>query len=165
MLIYGGVTFFKISHITYSNFAFLWSDEKWAKIPNENPCPLGNQGLTFQQPCASRVQGNQTNVIIVTFPNSNHPCTSMLNMNTFEWSLVPNTGLTIPMGGHLITSLDHSKVFYLGGIYNGHQTSQSLDVYELGSNGWQLTGIKLPFGIVSNETKSYPSLHNVTLDK
>ncbi len=171
VFIYGGISSITLNEtfdgqvkqtLTYSNEAFLWVNETWLSIMNENPCSNNGQDLAFQQPCTKRILLNQTQIIIITFGNKNS-CTSILNLNTHGWIIIDDTEVSIPIGGHLVTSLDKTRVFYLGGLYYSPEEKQSLDVYELSSNGWLLTQAKLPFGISSNETKSYPSLHNVTL--
>ncbi len=149
-------------NIHYSNKAYLWSNETWSEVPTENPCPIEGQDLAYQQPCTNRVQSNQMDVIIVTFAKGNS-CTSIFNLLTYNWSSVTGTKTNIPIGGHLVTSLDETRVFYIGGLYHKPNTMQSLDVYELVNNEWRLTEAKLPFGISSNETKTYHSLHNVTI--
>ena len=98
-------------------------------------------------------------VIVATFGNGTS-CTSILNLFTYEWDLVDAKNTNIPVGGHLVTSIDESRVFYLGGTYNG---SPSLNVYKLFQTGWSMTKAKLPFDIVSNKVMTYPSLHNVRL--
>ena len=169
MLIYGGVTSVYINRTinlqtyAYSNQAYIWQNESWSTVHTTNPCSNQGQDLAFQQPCTSRIVSNQTQVVVITFGKQT-PCTSLLNLNTYEWSMVNGTRKSIPIGGHLVTSLDKKRVFYLGGIYYKPEESQSLNVFELDFNGWQLTKTKLPFGISSNETSSFPSLHNVTLN-
>ncbi len=166
MLIYGGITAINMSfnanfeRYQFSNVAYLWSNKSWSEAPNENPCSNNGQDLAFQQPCAVR-DSNVTEAIIVTF-TERKACSSILNLDTLNWSIVEG-GVKIPIGGHLVTSLDKQRVFYLGGIYYVPQEIQSMDVFELDFNGWHLIKAKLPIGISSNETKSYPSLHNVTL--
>ncbi len=150
-------------YFKYSNNAYVWSNESWSLIPTENPCSNEGQNLAFQQPCTKRFMSNQTEMVIITFGNKN-PCTSILNLDSYEWSKVNITQDDIPTGGHLVTSIDKKCVFYLGGLYYEPQERQSFDVYELSDAGWQLTEAKVPFGISSNETKSYASLHNVTLN-
>ena len=81
----------------------------------------------------------------------------------YNWSKMEALDVEIPIGGHLVTSIDKSRIFYMGGIYHGPPEHQTLDVFELGLKGWELIVAKLPFGISSNDTRSYPSLHNVTL--
>ena len=168
LLVYGGVTSISILNYTTpsyecSNQAYIMSNETWSLVPMTNPCTNNGQNLAYQQPCTSRMHGNDTEIVIVTF-NQTNSCTSILNIKTYQWILL-HTDVDIPLGGHLVTSLDKTRVFYLGGIFNGPRAhyDQSLDVYELGSSGWKLTIAKLPFGIVSNETRSYPSLHNITI--
>ncbi len=146
--------------IRYSNEAFLWFNNSWSEIPSENPCTNNGQDLAFQQPCTLRKQANDTEVIIVTFTNRKS-CTSKLNLYSFNWTMIQMSD--IPIGGHLVTSIGNNRVFYLGGLYYKPKETQSLDVFELGSTGWQIIKAKLPFGIASNVTKSYPSQHNVTL--
>ena len=120
--------------------------------------------MAFQQSCTTRVHLNYTEVIIVTFFHNSKSCTSKLNLNSYTWYKVEDIDVNIPIGGHLATSIDKHEVYYLGGLYKTHlKEVQSLDAYKLGPKGWQLKEAKLPFGISSNETKSYPSLHNVTL--
>ncbi len=166
VLIYGGVTSIRLNgtkHIfDYSNEAYLWSNESWSLIPIENPCPINGQNLVYRQPCTSRTKANEIEVIIVTFAQK-QPCTSILNLNSLNWTIILSKDVNIPIGGHMVTSLDKARVFYLGGLNNEHPIAQSLDVFELGMNGWELTKAKLPFGIASHNTISYPSLHNVTL--
>ena len=132
-------------------------------IPEENPCPIIEQDLAFQQPCTSIADGHDTKVVIVTFRNRKS-CTSKLNLQTHDWERIPTNEVNIPIGGHLMTSIDGTRVFYLGGIYYEPREVQSLDIFELTASGWTLIVAKLPFQVSSNETKSYPSLHNVTLD-
>ncbi len=148
----------------YSNSAYLWSSGNWSLIQTKNPCGNDGQNLAFEQPCTSRVRSNVTELVVVTF-NKTNSCTSIFNLISYNWSIVNAMNVDIPFGGHLITSIDQTRVFYLGGIYFiDHEETQSLDVFELGVNGWQLIVAKLPFGIASNETKIYQSLHNVTLN-
>ncbi len=145
----------------YSNKAYLWVNETWLSIKKENPCSNDGQDLAFQQTCVERIISNETQIVIVTFGNKTS-CTSILNLDTYDWSRVND--VSMPIGGHLVTSLDRTRVFYLGGLYYKREESQSLDVYELSSAIWMLAAeAKLPFGISSNETKSYPSVHNVTV--
>ncbi len=172
VFIYGGVNSIHFNQTVtgqnivtylYSNKAYLWVNETWFFIPEENPCLNKGQDLTFQQPCIEMIESNQTRVVIVTFGNETS-CTSILNLDTFKWSRIDDAETLIPIGGHLVTSLDKTRVFHLGGIYFRLEETQSLDIYELTSIGWEMSEAKLPFGISSNETKSYPSQHNVTLD-
>ncbi len=171
VVIYGGITAIthnksingEVQYYQYSNEAYIWSHKSWQMVPNKNPCPIKGQDLAFQQPCASRKRLTEDEVVIITFRNGN-PCTSILNLNSHAWAMVDSPDFNIPIGGHLVTSLDNYGIFYLGGLYSEPQLTQSLDVYELKSDGWQLIEAKLPYGISSNETKSYPSLHNVTLN-
>ncbi len=173
LFIFGGITSitingtyrnYQVEGFHYSNKAYLWSKGNWLQIPEENPCSNDGQDLAFQQPCTTRVKSDEIEVVIVTF-SQRKACTSVLNLNTLQWSMIDISKVTIPIGGHLVTSLDKSRVFYLGGIYYDHEISmQSLDMYELGANGWELKDVKLPFGVGSNETYSYASLHNVTLN-
>ncbi len=140
----------------------MWTNGSWSLIPTENPCSNNGQDLAFLQPCTLRVANE---IIIVTFTNRN-TCTSILNLQTYNWILLNTTYVNIPIGGHLVTSVDKSRVFYLGGLDHKKDAleTQSLDIYELNYNGWNLIEAKLPFGISSNATGSYSSMHNVTLD-
>ncbi len=162
IFIYGGITTSDSGNLTYTNRAYVWSNGNWLRVPAINPCDNDAQDLSFQQPCTSRVEENRIEVIVVTFYYIN-TCTSILNLLTNEWTTVHSSEINIPIGGHLVASLDKSRVFYLGGLYYKQEETQSLDVYELNSDGWRMIEAKLPFGIASNVTKSYPSLHNVTL--
>lgn len=166
VLIYGGITSVRFNnskqYFEYSNQAFYWSNGSWLHIFQENPCGNNGQDLSFQQPCVSRMRSNDAEAIIVTFVNGSS-CTSILNLRTRTWMVVGSFKTNIPIGGHLVTSLDKSRVFYLGGLYYEPHETQSLDIYELKASGWRLIEPKLPFGISSNETKSYRSSHNVTL--
>ncbi len=166
VFIYGGVSSIYVDRtmqtFNYSNQAYLWVNDSWSSIPVKNPCSNKGQDLAFQQPCAEQIISNQTLVVIVTFIKR-VSCTSILNLNTYEWTKVNNVDVLIPIGGHLVMSIDKTSVFYMGGLYYKPEESQSLDIFELGSNGWRLIEAKLPFGISSNETKSYPSTHNITM--
>ncbi len=171
VFIYGGITAIGFNEtlngieqiFKYSNQAYLWRDESWLTIPHKNPCSNDMQDLAFQQPCTQRIVSNQSQIVIETF-SKRTSCTSILNLNTYHWSMLNDAGVNIPIGGHLVTSSDKSRVFSLGGLYYAPEEIQSLDVYELGSNGWEMIEAKLPYGISSNETKSYPSSHNVTIN-
>ncbi len=166
--IYGGITSVTSNATTtiiqsweYSNDAYIWINGNWSRIPQESPCSNADQDLAYQQPCAARIESEQVEIAMVTFSRGKS-CTSVLNLFTYAWSLVDASKVNIPIGGHLVTSVDKSQVFYLGGLYYTPQEIQSFDVYQLVSTGWKLTNAKLQFGISSNETKSYPSTHNVT---
>ncbi len=161
VFIYGGITSSNSSKLNYTNRAYIWSNGDWSRVPMENPCNNNNQDLSLQQPCMSRVRDNLKEIIIVTFRYTN-TCTSILNLLTHDWTIVIGGDKNIPIGGHLVASLDKSRIFYLGGLYNKPKQAQSLHVYELDTNGWRMIKAKLPFGIASHETKSFPSLHNVT---
>ncbi len=169
VFIYGGITTNPVNttewfiNTNYSNEAYMWSGDNWFKIPKENPCSNNGQDLAFQQSCAQRIKSDRIEVVVVTF-NKKKACTSIINLLSNGWTRINGSDVKIPFGGHLVTSLDKSKVFYLGGIYYEPQEVQSYDVYELKPNDWQLTIAELPIAISSNLTKSYPSLHNVTLD-
>ncbi len=169
VFIYGGITAIvynaTLNAITqsfkYSNQAYLWNDQSWLTIPHKNPCSNNMQDLAFQQPCTQKIISNRSEIVIVTF-RKRASCTSILNMKSYDWSMVNDASVNIPIGGHLVTAIDKIRVFYLGGLYYEPEESQSLDVFELGSNGWKMIKAKLPYGILSNETKSYPSSHNIT---
>ncbi len=155
ILVYGGVTVINTNNFMgqvtykteYSNQAFIWSHYIWSNISTDNPCSNNGQDLSLQQPCTKRAKANHTDIIIVTFANATS-CTSILNLVTYDWDIVNVTNTNIPIGGHLVTSVDNSRVFYMGGILPGQR--QALDVYELTQTGWQITEPKLPYGIGSN---------------
>ncbi len=161
VFIYGGIKSIgnQIHGFNYSNQAYIWSQQGWSDVPTENPCSNNGQDLAFQQLCTTY---GETKVVIVTF-SKRKPCTALLDLITYMWNKVSVND--IPIYGHLVTSLDKTRAFYLGGIYHEEQQEvESFDVYELEYDGWRMTMAKLPFGIVSNETKSHPSVHNVTFN-
>ena len=90
-------------------------------------------------------------------------CTSELNIDNYEWKKKSqNQNDLLPLAGFILTGIDSSRVFYLGGFTNHVNKSDNRTVYELRNNNWELTETKLTFGMTGFDAIFMDSRLNLT---
>ncbi len=169
ILIYGGIkdknnttpaTMWTL--IIHHNLAWIWNDidRNWTEIKAKSPCPESRQPPYIMQQCTMR---NTEEIIILTQNfNDMSTCTSILNVKTFEWTMITSSRSNeLPLGGFILTGNNPSKIFYLGGYHNNEQ-SNNRTIHELDNNEWRLNMYKLPFAMTGFDSKFWPEQVNMT---
>ncbi len=146
--------------LLHANSAWIWTDTftNWTSIPTESPCPTSIQPPEILQQCTLR---GENEVVIVTQNFLDFTtCTSALNIKNYAWTKIQTQNL-LPLAGFILTGIDSSRVFYLGGFTN-QVNSDNRTVFELRNNHWELTETRLTFGITGFNALFMDSRLNLT---
>ena len=149
--------------LVHTQHAWIWINKlnNWTLIPFASPCPGSKMPINFLNQC-SMIEEDKVVIITQNFDNFT-TCTNILNLKTYQWSRVTSiSSTTLPLGGFILTGMDHSRVYYLGGYKKNNSNNKT--VYELSQETyqWTLTGIKLTIGMTNWDSIVLDSRLNLT---
>ncbi len=152
VFIFGGQTAVKAR----SSLAQLYDIKRgeWTFVPDRSPC----RKIVPQNhytPCGLVKTKKETNdtheIIIPTMNEMNESCTAILMWPSLNWTRMNDDLRPQPLGGHVLTFANRTRLLYLGGAANNFEKGlRTIYEYEGQVLGWRRWANSLPVPLSDN---------------